>query len=620
MKKITLFLFLLTFSLGFSQNAPIDFEVGGNGANWTWTVTEDGTNPALELVDNPNTTGINTSAKAAKMITEIAGNPWALTFSDDIGTFTFDASNSVVKMMVRKDVATNVGLKFEGTSAAKEILKPSVVVNGDWEELTFDFTSVIGSTYNRIVIIPDFAARTQDHVVYFDNITFGSGGSAPVFRSTPITFEPKGSTWIWMVDQDGTNPALGIVDNPNMSSPNTSSKVAMFTAQVAGAPWALVISDDIGSFKFDNTNSLVKMMVRKSVASNVGVKFEGPGVAKEVLVANTVTNGDWEELTFDFSSEEGKTFNKLVIIPDFAPRTTENIVYFDNLSFNAQGGAGTDSNTVTVDVAAAWRGYMNVFNTSGGFEFGDGWGVPELKTTIGESNIILQPNYNTYTNALLGSDADRAYWTNSTNGGATPGPIGNKNMAASTYVEPGASFNGKDLTFTGNVVSNTLKSDYTAEFFITALDPNAGYVDTLLDAKVFALPASGTFSVSATAAELAPGLIIQYGFVIKGLNGNPVDAVTNGNVVVGAASLSTKSVALSKFVAYPNPTQNNWTISSPNFEIATIQVFDVLGKNVMTLAPKSNQVTIDATQLNSGLYFARINAANGSSTLKLVKK
>ena len=60
----TMFL-MMTGSAHFAQNAPINFETGGQGANWTWTVFENATNPAVEIMANPHATGINTSATVA---------------------------------------------------------------------------------------------------------------------------------------------------------------------------------------------------------------------------------------------------------------------------------------------------------------------------------------------------------------------------------------------------------------------------------------------------------------------------------------------------------------------------------------------------------------------------
>lgn len=143
---------------------------------------------------------------------------------------------------------------------------------------------------------------------------------------------------------------------------------------------------------------------------------------------------------------------------------------------------GFSQNTVTADPAAAWTSYMNVFDTGGGFQFGQGgaaWTLGNLQTTIGASDITLQPNFNAYAENVGGTAGDIAYWTNSPDGGVTPGPTGNKLMEASTFVEPGATFNGQDLTFSGVVTSNTLAGSvngafaFTTEFFIKALDPGA---------------------------------------------------------------------------------------------------------------------------------------------------
>ena len=609
---------------------PIDFEDDGFGANFSWTVDQNDSNPALEIVDNPKTDGANTSAKVAKFTAKAAGNPWALVISDDIGSFTFDENNSIVKLMVRKDIATDVGVKFEGAGGvAKEVKVANSVINGDWEELTFDFKTEIGVTYNKLVIIPDFLARSQDNIVYFDNLSFSAQPEDTVnYNLEPIDFEDDGfgANFSWTVDQNDSNPALEIVDNPKTDGANTSAKVAKFTAKAAGNPWALVISDDIGSFTFDDTNSIVKIMVRKDVATDVGIKFEGAGgAAKEIKVANSVTNGDWEELTFDFKEVIGVTYNKLVIIPDFLARSQDNIVYFDNLTFNAQpdDNTGSDtSNLVTVDETKEWKGYMSVTNPSGANDgFADFWEFDKLKSSFNSGNIVLQPNFSTYSAALTGDNAARAYWTNSSDGGVTAGPLGVKMMQATSFVEPGATFNGKDLTFQGTINANTLSSDYTAKFFIKALDPNNGYSDVFNGEKIMDLPSSGDFSVSATADELATGLIIQYGFEIIGLNANPDDESALGSVIIEPnATLSTETIQQVFVNAYPNPTKSNWTIHTGNAQVEAIEVFNLLGKKVFVPTTINTKTTIHSSNLSSGIYLAKIKTDKGQTTIKLIKE
>ncbi len=179
MKTISTLILVLSFTLGYAQVNPIDFEPAGNGANWTWTVFENDTNPALKFVPNPNKTGINTSVTVAKFSALAVGKPWAGCESNklaDIGTFTFSASNVKVKMMVYKPIISDVGLKF--ATATGEALVEVKVANtkiNEWEELTFDVSNLVGLTRSQIIIFPDFKARSVENICYFDNITFSSG-------------------------------------------------------------------------------------------------------------------------------------------------------------------------------------------------------------------------------------------------------------------------------------------------------------------------------------------------------------------------------------------------------------------------------------------------------------
>ncbi|MFO8145143.1 MAG: T9SS type A sorting domain-containing protein [Candidatus Syntrophosphaera sp.] len=180
----TLFIIAMS-SVMFAQNAPIDFETGGQGADWTWTVFENGTNPPVQIMANPDATGNNTSATVAQFTALEAGQPWAGCESQhgsDIGTFTFDATNCTVKIMVHKPVISDVGIKFVSSSSASsgEIKVPNTLIN-QWEELTFDFSSRIGETNDQIVIFPDFdlEGRENDNVIYFDNITFSEQIAIP---------------------------------------------------------------------------------------------------------------------------------------------------------------------------------------------------------------------------------------------------------------------------------------------------------------------------------------------------------------------------------------------------------------------------------------------------------
>jgi hypothetical protein len=164
----------ITFFSVAAQNVPIDFEEAGFGADWTWTTFENDTNPALEIIANPDPTGFNPSATVAKFTALQTGQPFAgceTTHGEGIGSFTIDASNSTIRILVWKSVISDVGIKLvrEDNWSLGEIKIPNTVTE-QWEQIEFDFSSHIGNTYDQIVIFPDFDARESDNIIYFDEI------------------------------------------------------------------------------------------------------------------------------------------------------------------------------------------------------------------------------------------------------------------------------------------------------------------------------------------------------------------------------------------------------------------------------------------------------------------
>ncbi len=196
---LTIVLLALSTSL-MAQNSPVNFEADGNGADWTWVVFENTDDPALEIIDNPDATDPNTSAKVAKFTARVDGATFAGVTTDGIGTFTLDDNNSTIKIMVWKTTISDVGIKLEAAGGWSEgEIKVANTVTNQWEELTFDFSDrnnppeSEGGVFAKLTIFPDFTARSQENVIYFDNVTFGdlsSGGFSPtVAAPTPTVDE-----------------------------------------------------------------------------------------------------------------------------------------------------------------------------------------------------------------------------------------------------------------------------------------------------------------------------------------------------------------------------------------------------------------------------------------------
>ena len=88
--------------------------------------------------------------------------------------------------------------------------------------------------------------------------------------------------------------------------------------------------------------------------------------------------------------------------------------------------------------------------------------------------------------------------------------------------------------------------------------------------------------------------------------------------VAGQETLGVSSVVEDKFSIYPNPTQGNWKLSGTNV-IKNVIVYDILGKQVLSMDSNANEVVINGTSLKTGVYMAKIESENGSKTIKLIK-
>ena len=72
---------------------------------------------------------------------------------------------------------------------------------------------------------------------------------------------------------------------------------------------------------------------------------------------------------------------------------------------------------------------------------------------------------------------------------------------------------------------------------------------------------------------------------------------------------------------YPNPFADSFTIQDSGHTIESVDVFNVIGELIISKDGKehASAITINAGQLSSGVYFARIKTDHGSVVRKLVK-
>jgi hypothetical protein len=106
------------------------------------------------------------------------------------------------------------------------------------------------------------------------------------------------------------------------------------------------------------------------------------------------------------------------------------------------------------------------------------------------------------------------------------------------------------------------------------------------------------------------------------LNGSPLDDDTNTNgipdyldntIILNSANfVSKKNVQL-----YPNPVQNNLTISTSYSDYQSVEILDMTGK-VLDIK-NENTSNLDFSKFESGIYFVKINWIDTSINYKIIK-
>jgi hypothetical protein len=148
----------------------IDFETVGN--NWTWNIFGEGPGWSVDIVANPAPGGLNTSDSCAMMVVPLGATVYQGIYSTDFPDMLITADNCIVKVLVYKDVISDFNLKLEPPNVDHRV--PNTLIN-QWEELTFDYSSDIGTTGLTLTLLPDHATlepRSYASINYFDNIRF----------------------------------------------------------------------------------------------------------------------------------------------------------------------------------------------------------------------------------------------------------------------------------------------------------------------------------------------------------------------------------------------------------------------------------------------------------------
>ena len=145
----------------------------------------------FELIDNPDPTGINQSAKVGKATEKASsGQPWQGMYTDLAAPIHF-GSDKIIRMKIWSPQVATVTMKLErpltpGAPTSGDLTVPNTKAN-EWEELQWDFSQTPitdDGEYARVTLIWDINnIPAEDVIYYFDDVqlTTGECGTTSIF-------------------------------------------------------------------------------------------------------------------------------------------------------------------------------------------------------------------------------------------------------------------------------------------------------------------------------------------------------------------------------------------------------------------------------------------------------
>lgn len=120
--------------------------------------------------------------------------------------------------------------------------------------------------------------------------------------------------------------------------------------------------------------------------------------------------------------------------------------------------------------------------------------------------------------------------------------------------------------------------------------------------------------VTGITGNLASAIQLKF----TGGNGSSTRIYTDNIYLWKGQPVGIEELDVEEFNVYPNPTTNVWTLTNSS-TMEMIEVLDFQGKLVKSLEINAKKTTIDATELQNGIYFVRVNLPTGIKTLRLIK-
>jgi len=295
---------------------PIDFEsqtidYGSASTDFGGAITS--------LIDNPDPSGINTSATVAEFFKEPGaevfagsilelGSPIDFTELQGISVKTWSpAAGLTVKLKLENGTDPNISAEIDATTT----------VANTWEELNFDFTGFTDQEYSKVVIFFDFGNAGTGTTFYFDDIEQSDGEDDGDGISLPIDFELPADSYSFL-GFEGADSTIEM--NPDMSGVNTSNTVMQTIKTEGSVFYAGTFVDVDTAVDFSSTGKIGVTTWSPKANIPVRLAIENQTTGNQIFVdVNTTVENTWETMVFDFETliDPAVDYNRIVIFFEF---------------------------------------------------------------------------------------------------------------------------------------------------------------------------------------------------------------------------------------------------------------------------------------------------------------
>tara|TARA_B100000795_G_scaffold194102_1_gene148354 strand:- start:11104 stop:12681 length:1578 start_codon:yes stop_codon:yes gene_type:complete len=295
---------------------PIDFE--SQTIDYASASTSFG-GATTSLIDNPDPSGINTSATVAQFFKEPGAEVYAgsilelgapIDFTDFQG-FTIKtwspAAGLTVKLKLENGTDPNISAEIDAITTTANA----------WEEVNFDFTGLTEQEYSKVVIFFDFGNPGTGTTFYFDDIEQSVGIDTGDGIALPIDFELPAASYTFL-GFEGADSTIEM--NPDMSGENTSNTVMQTIKTEGSVFYAGTFIDVDTAVDFSDTGKIA--ITTWSPKSNIPVRvaIENQNTGNQIFLdVNTTVANTWETLVFDFEAliDSSVDYNRIVIFFEF---------------------------------------------------------------------------------------------------------------------------------------------------------------------------------------------------------------------------------------------------------------------------------------------------------------